>query len=169
MLKIWNLKTSGIRSDRLMALLNVAPYIPVSSPIPLACATTATSRDSCVQRSFDLRVCADVTNREPRLKALIHMFNFNYQLQLKTRDMLKVSGVVIPPAVRSAWDLSDAVSSDCRQTLVEAFVQVMMWRRRSSLIKESCTKAELIKRMCAPVNDYVLFPCNYVFNLCFNP
>ena len=79
------------------------------------------------------------------------------------RDMLKVSGVVIPPAVQSAWDLSDAVSSDRRQTLVEAFVQVMMWRRRSSLIKESCTKAELIKRMCAPVNDYALFPCNYVF------
>ena len=88
--------------------INVAPYMPVSSPIPLACATTATSRDSRVQRSFDLRVRADVTNRdlccaEQRLKALIHMFNFDYQLQLKTRYMLNVTGVIIPPAVQSAW------------------------------------------------------------------
>ena len=92
-----------------------------------------------MQSSFDLRVRADVTNRdlccaEQRLKTLIHMLNFVYQLQLKTRNMLKVSGVVIPPALQSAWDLSDAVSSDCRQTLVKAFVQEMMWRRRSFLI-----------------------------------
>ena len=147
--------------------INVAPYIPVDSPIPLMCATTITSRDSRVQRSFDLRVRADVTNRdlccaEQRLKALLHMYNFDYQLQLKTRDMLRVSGMVIPDAVKTAWELSDAVNSDRRQTLVEAFVQVMMWRRRSSLIKEACTKTELIKRLCAPVTDYALFPCNYV-------
>ena len=76
--------------------------------------------------------------------------------------MLRVSGMVIPDAVKTAWELSDAVNSDRRQTLVEAFVQVMIWRRRSSLIKEACTKTELIKRLCAPVTDYALFPCNYV-------
>ena len=63
--------------------INVAPYIPVMSAIPLMGATTITSRDSRVQRSFDLRVRADDTNRdlcsaEQRLKALLYMYYFDY-------------------------------------------------------------------------------------------
>ena len=112
-------------------IINVASYIPVMSPIPLMCASTINSRDSRVQRLFDLCVCAEDTKRdlylccaEQRLKALLHMYNFDYQLQLKTRDMLRVSGMAISAAVETAWELSDAVSSNRRQTLVEAFVKV---------------------------------------------